>query len=118
MDTQLTVKNIQHQAWALMVQEQINSGLSVRDWCGQNGLTTKTFYYRRKQVRSEVIEAASMRRFAEITPPASSTIKQDHVIKETFVPQLTIRVDDVTIGVDQRTPRELLITVMEVLRHA
>ena len=31
METCLTVKNLQHHSWALMVQEQSNSGLSIRD---------------------------------------------------------------------------------------
>ena len=50
METCLTVKNLQHHSWALMVQEQSNSGLSIRDWCSQNNISTKTFYYRRKLV--------------------------------------------------------------------
>ena len=44
MDTGLTVKNLQHHSWALMVQEQNRSGLSVREWCEQNSIAPKTFY--------------------------------------------------------------------------
>ena len=43
METCLTIKNLQHHSWALMVQEQSNSGLSIRDWCSQNNISTKTF---------------------------------------------------------------------------
>ena len=68
METCLTVKNLQHHSWALMVQEQSNSGLSIRDWCSQNNISTKTFYYRRKQIRSELLQAASPV-FAELVPP-------------------------------------------------
>ncbi|BAK48497.1 hypothetical protein CXIVA_25290 [Clostridium sp. SY8519] len=41
MDTSLTVKTMRRQSWALMVQEQANSGLSVRDWCAQNDRSSK-----------------------------------------------------------------------------
>ena len=68
MDTGLTVKNLQHHSWALMVQEQTRSGLSVREWCEQNSIAPKTFYYRRRQVRSELLQAASPV-FAELVPP-------------------------------------------------
>ena len=35
METGLTVKNLQHHSWALMIQEQSRSGLSIRDWYSQ-----------------------------------------------------------------------------------
>ncbi|MCI1654708.1 MAG: hypothetical protein LKI35_05235 [Lachnospiraceae bacterium] len=40
-----------------MVKEQANSGLSVRDWCAQNGIGTKAFYYRRRQVQAMLLDA-------------------------------------------------------------
>ena len=46
MDTSLTVRNMRRQAWALMLREQSASGLSVREWCRQNHLSVKAFYYR------------------------------------------------------------------------
>ena len=55
METGLTVKKLQHHSWALMIQEQSRSGLSIGDWCSQNIISTKSFYYRRKQVRSELL---------------------------------------------------------------
>ena len=73
METGLTVKNLQHHSWALMVQEQSRSGLSIRDWCSQNNISTKTFYYRRKQIRSELLQAASPV-FAELVPPEGCSV--------------------------------------------
>jgi len=35
MDTSLTVRNMRRQSWALMLQEQSASGLSIKDWCEQ-----------------------------------------------------------------------------------
>ena len=52
MNTQLTVKDLQHQAWAVKIQEQIKSGLTVSTWCSQNGMNTKTFYYPKSRVIS------------------------------------------------------------------
>ena len=58
MDTSLTVRNMRRQAWALMLREQSASGLSVREWCRQNHLSVKAFYYRRRQVQTMVLETA------------------------------------------------------------
>jgi len=32
METSLTVRHLHRQSWALMLQEQVFSGLSVREW--------------------------------------------------------------------------------------
>jgi hypothetical protein len=36
----------------------MQSGLSVRSWCAQNGISPKTYYYRLRRVREECVEAA------------------------------------------------------------
>lgn len=113
METGLTVKNLQHHSWALMVQEQSRSGLSIRDWCSQNNISTKTFYYRRKQIRSELLQAASPA-FAELVPPEEGSISST----DGFRPQLTIIIKDAVIGIDEGTPQRLLASVLEVVRNA
>ena len=113
METCLTVKNLQHHFWALMVQEQSNSGLSIRDWCSQNNISTKTFYYRHKQIRSELLQAASAV-FAELVPPEGCRVSSS----DGFRPQLTISIKDAVIGIDQGTPQHLLASVLEVVRNA
>ena len=69
MDTSLTVRNMRRQAWALMLREQSASGLSVREWCRQNHLSVKAFYYRRRQVQTMVLETAEKPEFAELVMP-------------------------------------------------
>ena len=113
METCLTVKNLQHHSWALMVQEQSNSGLSIRDWCSQNNISTKTFYYRRKQIRSELLQEVSPV-FAELVPPEEGSISST----DGFRPQLTISIKDAVIGIDEGTPQHLLASVLEVVRNA
>ena len=59
MDTALTLKQFRRQSWAAMLQEQAESGLTVREWCRQNSISTKGFYYRRQKVQ-EQIESTSV----------------------------------------------------------
>ena len=40
--------------WAEMVRSRNESGLTVTDWCGQNGINLKTYYYRLKRLRQAV----------------------------------------------------------------
>ena len=114
MKTQLIVKDIQHRAWADMVQQQINSGLSIRDWCEQNQITTKTFYYRRKHVREELI-AANQPVFAELMPPSQVINPEPY---GDFRPQLTVAVNKAVISIDQNTPLNLFKEILMVVSNA
>ena len=69
MDTQLTIKSMQHQNWIEMVQQQIHSGLTVNEWCEKNDINPKTFWYRRRVVRNDLLGASSP--FVEIPLPES-----------------------------------------------
>ncbi len=44
--------------WAAQIQSQQQSGLNVRSWYAQNGISPKTYYYRLRRVREECIKAA------------------------------------------------------------
>ena len=48
-------KRYRLQEWAQMVQERQSSGLSNREFCRQNGISEKTYYYRLRQLRESVI---------------------------------------------------------------
>ena len=72
MDTSLTVRNMRRESWAHMLHEQAASGLSVREWCKQNQLSVKSFYYRRRQVQAMVLDAAQDTVFAEVIKPKAS----------------------------------------------
>lgn len=38
--------------WTNMVRECRSSGLTVKEWCANNGVNIKTYYYRLKRVRN------------------------------------------------------------------
>lgn len=44
------------QNWQLMYSEYATSGLTVKEWCENNHLSVKTFYYRLKRLRTEALQ--------------------------------------------------------------
>lgn len=65
------------------VRECHNSGMTVKDWFGQNNINLKTYYYWQRKVRSQIYalkvssgqppaEAAS--RFVDITPLSAQPV--------------------------------------------
>lgn len=51
-------KELRLNEWAEQIQERKQSGLNVQDWCKQNGISPKTYYYRLRRVREECVEPA------------------------------------------------------------
>ncbi|MCL1984919.1 MAG: hypothetical protein FWG59_00525 [Betaproteobacteria bacterium] len=57
MKVQTTNKILQIQAWAAQVVAFKQSGKTVRQWCQENGVARKSFYYHRKRVQEEILDA-------------------------------------------------------------
>ena len=45
--------------WTMVLQERTSSGLSVRQFCQQRGISEKSYYYWQRKLRVQAIEAAS-----------------------------------------------------------
>ena len=39
------------QIWGGMIRQQKASGLSVKSWCAENGVSENTYYYRLRKIR-------------------------------------------------------------------
>ena len=48
------------QTWAKVIRECQASGLSNGEFCRQNGIVEKTFYYWLRKLREQAVEAASV----------------------------------------------------------
>lgn len=51
-----------------MVQSSNESGLTVSEWCRQNGINPKTYYYRLKRVRNEVYNEIEQHDIVPVLP--------------------------------------------------
>ena len=43
--------------WAVVIQECKASGLTNKEYCIQHGLSEKSFYYRQKKLRTQIVDA-------------------------------------------------------------
>ncbi len=57
------------QEWAKIVARCRESGMSNREFCRENGIPEKTFYYRLRQLREAAIDQAP--RLVELEDPAA-----------------------------------------------
>ena len=68
MQVQEAKKQIQLQMWANQIKSCQQSGQSVKEWCRINGVNEKTYYYRLKKVREEMLEQMTQRTQAASNP--------------------------------------------------
>lgn len=52
-----TLKQAKLSEWANRIRSQVESGLSVRDWCATNQITKDQFYYWRQKFRDSIIQS-------------------------------------------------------------
>lgn len=86
MDIQKLNRSERLSEWAQMISQCRNSGMTVKSWCAQHGISAKTYYYRLRRFCEAVPEKAEPVKqalpqvqmepvFTEITPTGRSAIK-------------------------------------------
>ena len=66
-------KEMKYRKWQEMYEKYLSSGKTVIEWCAENGISKKTFYYRLRQIRKDVIETVESH---DIVPIAAVTEQQ------------------------------------------
>ncbi len=75
--------------WVEMIQQRNESGLTITDWCRQNGINLKTYYYRLKRVRQTVCSKIEQHDIVPVEPTAGTEITAE---------KIEISVDDIKIS--------------------
>ena len=63
------IKNeIKLKQWSEMIRQRNESGLTVAQWCAENGVNQKTYYYRLKRVREALCHEAEKHEIVPLDP--------------------------------------------------
>lgn len=114
MDTRLATTNIRIQQWMAVFKEKTESGLTVDEYCDQNGISRNAYYYWLRKVRTAALEHTT---FVELKVPDAEPDTQMQEKISAFVPQLTIVKNDLAIEINSTTPKELLALALEAVSH-
>ena len=112
--------------WAQLIEACNSSGLTRAEWCRQNGVSLKSFYYRQKQLRQEAFllqdpppAAVNAVSFVELPMQELSTEEPcGQVSSAVFPPAVVIRTGSVTVEISGRVSGKVLAFLGEVLAHA
>lgn len=118
MDTQIVAAQMRHRSWMEDYARQQESGLTVKAWCQENGITQKTFYYRLKVLREEACSLMNM----EPNKPAA---RQEPEFVRVGLPKaagassgIMIKLDSAEISISPDASNEHVRMVLEAIAHA
>ena len=119
-ETSMVAASFRLQEWAAQIKECQSrpAGMSVANWCADNGITKANYYYRLRQVRKACLEHIQEEIPAQqIVPIEPGLLQQGHK-DGTRQPGLDISTNGFSIHVTESTPMTLLVAVLEVIRDA
>ena len=105
--------------WSAMVQEREDSGLSVKAFCKQAGIATKTYYYRLRRLREAAIKQTQMRtvqpttsqpELVQFTPPTG-------YICDPAPQSIVIRTSSTTVEIPMNTNPEVVAAAVSFLKQ-
>ena len=100
-------KEIKLAEWAEMVRSRNESGLTVTDWCKENGINLKTYYYRLKRMRQAVCSEIERHDIVPVIPAEE---------QQTEGRNIELLVGDVKITLPENFNEETLRRLLGVLR--
>lgn len=119
----MNVNAVKHQAKLLEWRERVaacrGSGLSVKQWCQENGCSPKTYYNWEREVLGKVREierTASQPVLAELA--VAKPLPEHHAASASFVPAAVIRFGQVELELSNAVSAELLSHLKGLMRLA
>lgn len=74
------IKAVRREKWRKVVMSQKASGLTITEWCEQNGMRIRQFHYWQKVLRdSDLLELKTSDNASDISVPACTEPKNDSV---------------------------------------
>ncbi len=106
--------------WQQLVYECRNSGMTVRAWCAQHGITEKAYYYRQRKVweavrQLEIVQEAPRQAALPAIIPCSRPLPLAHE-DSARTPALVLRNQNWTVEVAAECDPELLRLVLRTVK--
>ena len=115
------------QEWAKIIQTWSTSGLNKKEWCEQNGIPTRKFFYWQQKVRQELYEnlQTEQTQLPVIRPPqtpcvgfAELPVPAAVVQGDSFKPDAVLKIGNITVELSNSTSASLLSQIKELVRGA
>ena len=101
--------------WAEMVRSRSTSGLTVEQWCRENGIGRKTYYYRQRKVRQAAL--AELKDTSENSSEVPVFGKLDLPLQNaTSQPAITVHLPYATLEIGKAATEQTIKAVLMALK--
>lgn len=122
MKTNTKIHQLRLQEWADRFSAQKSSGLTVRAWCEENGLTIHKFFYWKRALKDELARQILPDIVPLALPAPDSAFSVSTISSATCTTcasnKVNFTINDLSIGIDSSVPEEFLTTLIKAVRHA
>ncbi len=113
MELQEMKKQMKWQEWSQMVTACRNSGMKIKDWCEQNEINLKTYYYRQRRVFDTVKDTSLVpSRPKEAVEFAPLRPEHRHVTNA-----VTLHLSDCTLEIPEGYDHSSLRAIIQAIRE-
>ena len=116
----MTISEVKRMArvseWKGLIQEQKESGMTIRAWCEQNGFRENTYYYWLKIIRAEAIE--QVEKNAALLRIEPNELPEGKGEPQTKPERIMVRINDAVIDFPLEIPVEQIAAFIRALNHA
>ena len=126
-----TAYEIRLRSWIDAVYEANSSGMSKKDWCEMNGISTRSFYYWQDKVRrylaetelsdESAIDTIPVRdgiNFVDITDQLTVKDSPADVVRNAFEPDAVLVIGKYKLYIGKTTSRDTITKVMKAAANA
>lgn len=118
MNTTKKLQQVKLDQWAVLCKEQSQSGLTVKQWCEQNGYTVHAYNYWKHRLKESYVDSV-LPDIVPVTPQAPAPLHELRDSPESCINNtISIALCGVSISLDSSTSDEMLCRIITALRHA
>ena len=110
MNTKLATTQIRINEWAAIIKDCKSSGMKVDEYCQLHDISRDAYYYWLRKVKTAALQQAG---FVELPLPEVKPVSTTD-----FSAQIVIKAAGNEISINNDTPTELIVRVLDVIRHA
>ena len=107
-------KAIRHENWKRMYEDYQNSGMTVKEWCKAQNIPVKTFYYRLKVIRRNLLKENETHEIVAITARADES--QAVTVSTEATDKIRITGNGIEINMPISISPELMAVILRGIR--
>ena len=119
-----TTHEVRLHHWQEIIQAQLASGQNKREWCRENDISEKQFFYWQRRLRKELYESQAGA-LVSVTQHSEKNLVEVPLINASanavangFSPDAVIAIGNVTVGITANISESLLMSIGKMIRHA